>query len=314
METRRIGRYDVSLVGIGCNNFAGRIDAERSAQVVHAALDHGINLFDTADIYGGGGGSEEALGRALRGRRDEAVVATKFGGRMPDGGAGGRPEYVRRACDASLRRLGIDHIDVYQLHFPDDDTPVAETLGALSELVDAGKVAEIGCSNFSADRYDRARRSASERGLHGFVSVQNELSLVAERADHRELTALLERVGGAFLPYFPLASGVLTGKYTRGEAPAPGTRLAGSERLRERWMTDDHLDAAERLQAWAARHDRSLLELAFSWLAAQPRVASVIAGATSPEQVAQNAVAVEWKLGADELDDIAALRPPASTR
>jgi aryl-alcohol dehydrogenase-like predicted oxidoreductase len=309
MQVRRIGRLDVSVVGVGCNNFGGRIDTDRSVRVVHAALDEGINFFDTADIYGGGGGSEEALGRALAGRRDEAIVATKFGGRMPDGGAGGRPEYVRQACDASLERLGVDHIDLYQQHFPDDETPVAETLGAMSALVDAGKVVHIGCSNYGAERLHRALRSASDRGLQPPVSVQNELSLLSEADDHAELIAHMEQSGVMFLPYYPLASGLLTGKYTRAAEPPPGTRLAGSERTRARWMTDTNIDAAERLGAWAAEHGHTLLELAFSWLAAQPRVASVIAGATSPEQVAQNAAAVEWKLSADDLDEIAALRP-----
>ena len=314
MAVRRIGRLDISVVGIGCNNFGGRIDADRSARVVHAALDEGINFFDTADVYGGGGGSEEALGRALAGRRIEAIVATKFGGRMPDGGSGGRPEYVRRACDASLKRLGTDHIDVYQQHFPDDDTPVAETIGAMSELVDAGKVVHIGCSNYSADQFDSAQRSASDLGAYPFVSVQNELSLLEESDDHGELVALLEQFDTAFLPYYPLASGLLTGKYRRGEDPAPGTRLGGSERARARWMTEDNIAAVERLQAWAVERGHTLLELAFSWVAAQPRVASVIAGATSPEQVAGNAAAVDWKVTEGDLDEIAALRPAGARR
>jgi len=309
MEARRIGGLDVSVVGVGCNNFGGRIDADRSVRVVHAALDEGINLFDTADIYGGGGGSEEALGRALAGRRDEAIVATKFGGRMPDGGSGGRPQYVRQACDASLERLGVDHIDLYQQHFPDEDTPVAETLGAMSELVDAGKVVHIGCSNYRADQLDRAQRSASARGLRPLASVQNELSLLSEADDHASLIAHMERFDVMFLPYYPLASGLLTGKYTRAAAPPPGTRLGRSERTRARWMTDANVDAAQRLGAWAAERGHTLLELAFSWLAAQPRVASVIAGATSPEQVAQNAAAVDWTLSAHDLDEIATLRP-----
>lgn len=309
METRRIGRLDVSVVGIGCNNFGGRIDADRSARVVDAALDQGLNFFDTSNTYGGGGGSEEALGRALAGRRDQAVIATKFGGKMPDGGSGGRPEYVRQACDASLKRLGVDHIDLYQQHFPDDETPVAETLGAMSELVDAGKVTSIGCSNYGADQLDWAQRSASDRGAHPFVSVQNELSLLRESDDHAEVVAVLDEFDVAFLPYFPLASGLLTGKYIRGEEPAPGTRLGGSERTRARWMTDANIAAAERLEAWASERGRSLLELAFSWLAAQPRVASVIAGATSPEQVAQNAAAIGWRLSESDLDEISALRP-----
>jgi aryl-alcohol dehydrogenase-like predicted oxidoreductase len=308
METRRIGRLQVSLVGIGCNNFGGRIDAERSVRVVHAALDEGIVFFDTADVYGGGA-SEEALGRALADRRDAAVIATKFGGTMPDGSSGARPDYVRSACEASLRRLGTDHIDLYQLHFPDDRTPIGDTLEALSDLIDAGKVREIGCSNVSADQFDWAQRSAADRDVHGFASVQNELSLLREQPDHEELVRIMAEFETAFLPYFPLASGLLTGKYTRGEQPDPSTRLGGSHRARERWMTDENLDAAERLATWAAPRDRTLLELAFGWLAAQPSVASVIAGATSPDQVAANAAAVDWKLSADELDEIAALRP-----
>jgi aryl-alcohol dehydrogenase-like predicted oxidoreductase len=308
METRRIGRLAVSLVGIGCNNFGGRIDAERSSQVVHAALDEGINFFDTADVYGGGA-SEEALSRALTGRRDMAVIATKFGGTMPDGSSGGRPDYVRSACDASLRRLGTDHIDLYQLHFPDDRTPIGDTLEALSGLIDAGKVRAIGCSNVSADQFDWAQRSAADRDVYGFASVQNELSMLREQEDHDELVRIMEEFETAFLPYFPLASGLLTGKYTRGEQPDPATRFGGSVRMRERWMTDENLDAAERLATWARKEDHTLLELAFSWLAAQPCVASVIAGATSPDQVVSNVAAVNWKLSADELEEIAALRP-----
>jgi aryl-alcohol dehydrogenase-like predicted oxidoreductase len=308
MERRHIGRLDVSLVGVGCNNFGGRLDADSSIKVVHAALDEGMNFFDTADVYSGGA-SEEALGRALRQRRHEAVVATKFGGRMPDGSSGARPDYVGRACEASLRRLGMDHIDLYQLHFPDDETPIGDTLQALSELVDAGKVRVFGCSNFSADQVDWAQRTAADRGLHPFASVQNQLSLVHEEGDHRELVANMEEHGTAFLPYYPLASGVLTGKYTRGADPDPSTRLGRSVRRQQRWLTDEYLAAAERLETWARRRDRTLLELAFSWLAAQPRVASVIAGAMSPEQVMANAAAIEWKLTDEELRAIAPLRP-----
>jgi aryl-alcohol dehydrogenase-like predicted oxidoreductase len=308
METRHIGRLEVSLVGIGCNNFGGRIDADRSARVVHAALDEGINFFDTANVYGGGA-SEEALGLALAGRRDAAVIASKFGGTMPDGSSGARPDYVRSACDASLRQLATDHIDLYQLHFPDDRTPIGDTLEALSELIDAGKVREIGCSNVSADQFDRAQGGAADRDVHGFASVQNELSLLRGQPDHDELVRIMAAFETAFLPYFPLASGLLTGKYARGEQPDPSTRMGGSTRMRERWMTDENLDAAERLETWAREHDRTLLELAFSWLAAQPCVASVIAGATSPDQVASNATAVDGKLGADDMNEIAALRP-----
>lgn len=311
METRRIGKLEVGVVGIGCNNFGGRIDARSSAEVVHAALDAGATLFDTANTYGGGGGSEEALGSALHGRRDEAVVATKFGATMPDGASGAPPRYVRAACEESLRRLGTDRIDLFQLHRPDPDTPIADTLGAMSDLIDDGLVREIGCSNFGADRFDAAQRAAAAADLHRFASVQNERSLVHEEPDHARLVALLDEHDAAYLPYFPLASGLLTGKYTRGEEPAPGTRLGGSPRMRQRWMTPARLDATERLQRWAQARDHTLLELAVSWLVAQPRIGSVIAGATSAGQVQANVAAAGWRLRDGDLDEIEDLRAVA---
>jgi aryl-alcohol dehydrogenase-like predicted oxidoreductase len=304
METRALGSLKVSLVGVGCNNFGGRIDEERSAAVVHAALDAGINLFDTADVYGGTR-SEELLGRALAGRREEVVVATKFG--MPLGGEGqggaGRA-WIERAAEDSLRRLGTDYIDLYQQHLPDDSVPIDETLDALDRLVEAGKVRQIGNSNFTGAQIERADAAADDRGGARFVSAQNELSLLRTGARQDILPACV-RQGLALLPYFPLASGLLTGKYHRAEAPAEGTRLAQlPEERSSRLLSDRNFDLVERLEAWATDHGHTLLELAFAWLLAQPNLASVIAGATSPEQIQANTAAVEWTLTPDELAEV----------
>ena len=301
METRKIGSLEVSLVGLGCNNFGGRIDADATQQVVDAAIDAGITLFDTADVYGGGGKSEELLGRALGGRRAQVVVATKFGMPMGDGKAGAAPDYVRAACDDSLRRLGTDVIDLYQLHAPDPDVPVEDTLGALRELIDAGKVREIGCSNFTPEMLD---------GSSGWVSVQNELSLIRRKGD-AELLAACERNGLAILPYFPLASGMLTGKYRRGEEPPPGTRLASApEDRRARALSDRAFDLVEQLEAFATDRGHTLLELAMSWLAGLPHMGSVIAGATRPEQVRANVEAVSWTLTPDERAEVDRITAP----
>lgn len=295
METRKIGSLEVSLVGLGCNNFGGRIDADATKAVVDAAIDAGITLFDTADVYGGAGQSEELLGAALGPRRARVLVATKFGMPMGDGKAGAAPDYVRAACDDSLGRLGTDVIDLYQQHAPDPDVPVEETLGALRELVSAGKVREIGCSNFTPEMLDAST---------GWASVQNELSLLRRKGDV-ELIAACERNGLAILPYLPLASGMLTGKYRRGEEPPPGTRLASApEDRRARALSDRAFDLVERLEVFAADRDRSLLELAMSWLAGLPRMGSVIAGATKPEQVRANAGAVGWVLTPAERDEV----------
>ena len=292
MDKRRIASLEVSLVGLGCNNFGMRIDEGDSARVVHAALDAGITFFDTADIYGSTE-SEVLLGRALAGRRDSVVIATKFGMKIDAGRDGARPEYVRRAAEDSLRRLGTDRIDLYQLHQPDPAVPIADTLGALEDLVRAGKVREIGCSNFSAGQL-RDARAACEPGAAQFVSVQNELSLLHREAE-REVLPECGRLGIKFLPYFPLASGLLTGKYRRGE-PAPAeTRLSQSWASR-RFFTDDRLATVDALSAFARSRGRSILELAVSWLAARPIVASVIAGATSADQVRANAAAAGWQL------------------
>jgi aryl-alcohol dehydrogenase-like predicted oxidoreductase len=299
MELRALGSLRVSVVGLGCNNFGMRIDAAATERVVHAALDAGINFFDTADIYGGTK-SEEFLGRALAGRRDRAIVATKFGMAVDEKRRGARPEYVRQAVDDSLKRLGTDCIDLYQLHQPDPGVQVADTLGALDDLVQAGKVKEIGCSNFSVEQLDEAARAAAP-GAARFVSVQNEYSLL-HREPERGVLAACERLGMAFLPYFPLASGLLTGKYRPGAPPPQDSRLSLS--WTARFTTKRNIEVAEALKAFAADRRRTLLELAVSWLAAQPRVVSVIAGATSPEQVRANAAAANWPLTREELTEI----------
>ena len=295
MELRKIGGLEVSVVGVGCNNFGGRIDETRTREVIDAAISEGITLFDTADVYGGNGASETLLGRALGARRAQVVVATKFGMPMGDGKAGAAPSYVKQACDDSLRRLGTDVIDLYQQHAPDPSVPIEETIGALQELQAAGKIREYGCSNFTPEMIDSAP---------SFVSVQNELSLLRRKGD-AELIAACERNDLVILPYFPLASGMLTGKYRRGEAPPAGTRLAGvpADR-REKALSDRVFDTVEALSAFADARGRSLLELAMSWLAHLPRMGSVIAGATSAEQVRANAAAVGWVLTEDERAEV----------
>jgi aryl-alcohol dehydrogenase-like predicted oxidoreductase len=306
VETRTIGSLTVSLVGLGCNNFGMRIDERRAHDVVRAALDSGVTLFDTADIYGGTR-SEEFLGRALKGVRDEVVIATKFGAPVGEGRAGAAPDYVKSACDASLARLGTDRVDLYQLHFPDDTTPIEDTLGALHELREAGKVREIGCSNFDGTRIDAAVAAAAQKRTASFSSVQNQLSLLDRRGE-ADLLAACDRHGLDILPYFPLASGMLTGKYRRGEAAPEGTRLASmADDARRRAMSDKAFGAVERLDAFARDHGRSLLELAMSWLAGLPHMASVIAGATRPEQVRANAAAVGWALDGAERAEVDAL-------
>ena len=301
MEKRRIGSLEVSVVGLGCNNFGWRLDAVATAKVVQAALDAGINFFDTADVYGGTQ-SEEFLGRALGKRRDDVVIATKFGMPVDAERRGAKPEYVQRAVEDSLRRLGTDHIDLYQIHRPDPETPIADTLEALDKLVRAGKVREIGCSNFSADQIREAEAAVRE-GAARFVSVQNEYSLL-HREPEPEVLPECERRGLAFLPYFPLASGLLTGKYRRGQPAPEGSRLGGGGRFARflpKFFTDPKLVTVEPLLEFAASRRHTLLELAISWLAARPTVASVIAGATSPAQVKGNAAAANWRLTAAEL-------------
>lgn len=309
MQTRRVGSLGATVVGLGCNNFGTRIDADATARVVEAALDAGIAFFDTADIYGGGR-SEEFLARALGRRRRDVVIATKFGKPMPDGSRGARPAYVRRAAEASLRRLGTDVIDLYQLHEPDPSVPIAETLGALQELVAAGKVREIGCSNVSAAGIEEGEDAAIANETARFVSVQNEYSLL-DRGAEAEVLPECERRGIAFLPYYPLASGLLTGKYRQGAPPPEGSRLSGGRYAGE--LSEDNLRVVEALGAFATSRERSLLELAFGWLLSRPAVASVIAGATRPEQVKANAAAAGWQLGDGELAAVDRIVPPPAS-
>jgi aryl-alcohol dehydrogenase-like predicted oxidoreductase len=308
METRKIGSLSATVVGLGCNNFGGRIDADATAQVVHAALDAGITLFDTADIYGGTH-SEEFLGRALGARRDEAIIATKFGVPIDDERKGGASAaYIERACEDSLRRLSTDRIDLYQLHFPDPATPQDETLTALDALLRAGKVREIGCSNFSPELIEESSRISGDRSIARYVSVQNEYSLLRRGPEKQGVLDACVKHDLAFIPYFPLASGVLSGKYARGVAPAADTRLGSlpPERQQEA-LADAVLNRVEPLTAWAADHGHTLLELAFAWLLARPAVTCVIAGATRPAQVAANATAAGWKLGDADLAEIDAV-------
>jgi aryl-alcohol dehydrogenase-like predicted oxidoreductase len=304
MEERRLGASDVvvSLVGLGCNNFGGRLDFDRTAAVVEAALDAGITFFDTADVYGNGGESERFLGELLEGRRTEAVIATKFGhdvGFDGDGPRGSR-SYVRRAIRASLERLRTDYVDVYYYHRPDGVTPLAETLDALYELVDEGRVRAVGCSNLGAEQLQEAAEFVRASGRPQIAALQNRYNLL-ERDAASEILPRCRELGIGFVPYFPLASGLLTGKYRRGERPPAGSRL---ENRPEAW-SEDRLERVEKLEAFARTRDHTLLELAIGALASRPEVASVIAGATSPEQVRANA-AVAWQLTTEELDALAA--------
>jgi len=311
-ETRTVGSLEVSIAGLGCNNFGMRIDERAAQAVTDAALDAGVNHFDTAESYGGGR-SEEFLGRALRARRDQAVITTKFGGRGTDtDDAPGSAANVNRAVDASLVRLGTDYIDLYLLHVPDATTPILDTLSALNALVDAGKVRYIGCSNFSAAQLDEAAAVAAEHGLRPFVNVQNNYSLL-DRAVEDDALPAVERLGITLMPYFPLASGVLTGKYKRGEAAPEGTRLAAWGDRASMFINDARFDTVERLDEYARQHGHTLAELALSWLAGCPQVASVIAGATSPEQVRANAAAtVAWDLSDTERAEVGELARVAS--
>jgi len=307
MEQRRIGSLSVTVAALGCNNFGIRLDAARTREVVHAALDRGVNFFDTADIYGGTK-SEEFLGRALGERRGSVVLATKFGMPIDAQRRGAHPAYIQRAVEDSLRRLGTDYIDLYQLHRPDDSVPIADTLGALDDLVRAGKLREIGNSNFSAQQIGDAEAARRPGGAR-FVSVQNEYSLLVREPENSVLPEC-NRLGIAFLPYFPLASGVLSGKYQKGQSWPTGTRLSTPEApLAVRFLNDENLDVAQALAEFAKRRGHTLLELAHAWLLAQPGVASVIAGATSVEQVQANVAAVTWQLTADDLGAIDRLAP-----
>ncbi|MGH3537536.1 MAG: aldo/keto reductase, partial [Pseudonocardiaceae bacterium] len=299
MRYRQLGEsgLTVSVIGLGGNNFGGRIGLKETRSVVDAALDCGVTLVDTADIYGSKGGSEELLGQVLAGRREHVVLATKFGMDMGDGTvARGSRTYIRRAVEESLRRLQTDYIDLYQYHVPDGVTPLEETLATLDELITDGKVRYIGSSNFAGWQIADADWIARTQHQARFVSAQNHYNLLQRDAEQEIIPSCVNR-GVGVLPYFPLANGLLTGKYSRGQAPPRGTRLTG----RESELTDDVFDKLEALQRFGAEHGRSLLEVGIAGLAAMPAIASVIAGATKPEQARANAAAGEWELSSDEL-------------
>jgi aryl-alcohol dehydrogenase-like predicted oxidoreductase len=307
MQKRRIGSstLEVTVVGLGANNFGGRIDFAASRRVIDAAIALGINFIDTSDSYGNRGGSEQYLGEILGARRKSLVLATKFGLPMDDSGRkrGASRRYIMEAVEASLKRLRTDWIDLYQLHRPDPQTPIEETMRALDELVRAGKVRFVGCSNLSAAQVSEAQDTAKRHGLAAFVSCQDEYSLL-ERELERELLPVIKTHGMGLLPYFPLASGLLTGKYRQG-APLPeGSRLAKNKRHADDFLTEHNWRIVNALQAFVEQRGRTMLELAFSWLLRDPVVPSVIAGATRPEQIEQNIAATGWTLAPDELAEI----------
>jgi len=307
MKLRNLGKSGlrVSAIGLGCNNFGGRIDLEATRRVIHKAIDLGITLFDNSDTYGGLGGAETDMGLVLGDRRKDIVLATKFGNPMDDSGEkqGGARSYIMTAVEDSLRRLRTDWIDLYQIHAFDPRTPIEETLRALDDLVRQGKVRYIGCSNFPAWRMTEAYWTARMHGLHKFVSCQDQYSLVF-RAPEAELMPAARAAGMGMLPYAPLGSGLLTGKYRRNAPLPPGTRFANTQRLAERYLTDRNWEIAEKLGDFVASRGKTMLELAFSWLLAQAPVSSVIAGATKPEQLEQNVRAGAWKLSGEELAEI----------
>jgi aryl-alcohol dehydrogenase-like predicted oxidoreductase len=307
MEIRNLGGSGlrVSAVGLGCNTFGQRTDLETSRKVIHKAIDLGITLFDTADIYAGRGGSETVLGQVLGDRRKDIVLATKYSKAMSDDGTkqGASRRYIMNAVEDSLRRLRTDYIDLYQQHDFDPLTPIEETLRALEDLIRQGKVRYIGCSNFPAWRIAEAQFTARGINTHAFVSCQDEYSLVV-RDIEKDLLPAAQTYNLGLLPFFPLASGLLTGKYKRGETAPADTRFAKMEYLRDRYMTDANFDIVQKLQEFVNARGKTMLELAFSWLAARPQVSSVIAGATRVEQIEQNAKAIDWKLTAEEMAQI----------
>jgi aryl-alcohol dehydrogenase-like predicted oxidoreductase len=307
MELRNLGRSGllVSAIGLGCNNFGGRLDLAGTKTVIHAAFDAGITLFDTADVYGDKGGSETLMGQVIGPMRQSIVLASKFC--MPMDAAetlkGGSRRYIMQAVEASLKRLQTDYLDLYQMHRMDALTPIEETLRALSDLVTQGKIRYFGCSNFSAWRVVEAQWTAKSLGIPGFVSAQDEYSLV--KRDHEaDLMPALREYGLGLLPYFPLASGLLTGKYRRNAPMPEGARLTNTQRLADRYLTDKNWEISEKLADFAEAQGHTPLELAFSWLLAQAPVSSVIAGATRAEQIAQNVQAGTWKLTAEDLAEI----------
>ncbi|MBV9734594.1 MAG: aldo/keto reductase [Acidisphaera sp.] len=313
MQLRNLGRSGlrVSAIGLGCNNFGGRIDLEASRRVVHKALDLGITLLDTADMYGERGGSETCLGQILGDARKGIVLATKFGMAMDDVDVkiGASRRYIMQAVEDSLRRLRTDWIDLYQMHQPDPRTPIEETLRALDDLIRAGKVRYVGCSNLPAWQVVEAQWTARQLGLNAFVSCQDEYSLLV-RGLERELLPAVQAYGLGLLPYFPLASGLLTGKYRRDAAMPEGARLTKTQRLADRYISERNWAIVERLERFATERGRTLLELAFSWLLSHPPVASVIAGATRPEQLDANVRAGDWSLDDAERQEIDAICAP----
>jgi aryl-alcohol dehydrogenase-like predicted oxidoreductase len=307
VELRNLGRSGlrVSAIGLGCNNFGGRIDLEATRKVIHKALDVGITLFDTADAYGERGGSETAMGQVLGENRKRIVLATKFAIPMDDSGEseGGSRRYIFAAVEASLRRLKTDWIDLYQLHRPDPRTPIEETLRALEDLSRAGKIRYYGCSNLPAWQVVEAQWTAKTLNVAGFVSCQDEYSLVVRDAE-RDLMPAMRAYGLGLLPYFPLASGLLTGKYRRNKPMPAESRLTNTQRLADRYLSEKNWEKSEKLIDFAEARGHRPLELAFNWLLAKPPVASVIAGATKPEQIEQNARAGSWKMTEEELAEI----------
>jgi aryl-alcohol dehydrogenase-like predicted oxidoreductase len=307
MDIRNLGQSGlrVSTIGLGCNNFGGRIDFDATRAVIHKAIDLGITLFDTSDTYGERGGSETEMGKVFGDRRKDIVLATKFGNPMDGSGEkqGGARRYIMTAVEDSLRRLRTDWIDLYQIHSFDPRTPIEETLRTLDDLVRQGKVRYIGCSNFPAWRLTEARWTAQVHGLNRFISNQDEYSLIF-RSPEAELMPAARAAGTGMLPYFPLASGLLTGKYRRNAPMPPGTRLAATQRLADRYLTERNWAIAEKLGDFVAARGKTMLELAFSWLLSREPVTSVIAGATKPEQLEQNVKAGGWKLSAEELAEI----------
>lgn len=297
MDYRSLGQLQVSVVGLGCNNFGMRLDAAATKRVVDAALEAGITYFDTAESYGQGQ-SEEYLGRALEGRRSDAVIATKWGHTvsLESGERGGDPAVIRRRLEASLARLDTDYVDHYQLHRPDPDTPAAETLGCLAELRAEGKIREIGCTHFSADELRDSHAAAVEVGVAPYASIQNHYSLLTRDPETNGVLDLCAELGTTFVPYFPLESGLLTGKFRQGQALPEGTRLAAWGDRAQAFIDDDKLAVVERLIDWTAARGHTLLDLAISWHTSNPLVASVIAGATKPEQIDANVAAAGWAL------------------
>lgn len=312
MKKRNLGKSGlaVSIVGLGCNNFGMRIGLEESRAVIEKALELGVTLFDTADIYGKRGGSETIIGQVLGDRRKDIILATKFGMAMDDADVmkGASRRYILSAVEASLQRLKTDWIDLYQVHFPDASTPIEETLRTLDDLVRQGKVRYFGCSNFPAWQVVEASWTAGELGINPFISCQDEYSLLV-RTIERDLISVIKKYGFGLLPYFPLASGLLTGKYKKGERPAEGTRFAAWKSFTQRYITESNWSVLEGLEKFSAERGHTILDLAFGWLLSKPFVSSVIAGATKPEQVEMNVSAANWQLSEPDLADIDRLSP-----